>query len=366
VTPDDLQQRQMGSIITHDPMGMPTIVTPPAINDQWFAGLEFYKQCIMDDIGVHEVSKAESDTTTSGIMVELLQEQDTTQIREAHDNIERGEKWRGEWEIALVSQFYAEPRMVAMSQSADPQTAAMNARSFEALTNGGQCTVQVQPGSSIAKSPAARQAWIMDMMKSGGFTPQMMPLLIISSKLLGLEQSDITSEQLSWAAQQMQQYEQTLQQGQAQAQMQAQQQAAQQDLQTKLALLQATAEIEFKQKMALAQLENQANLQMEQNKTNADVLINRDKLQGQIVLEHHKSIDQMFADMRQAIGTMTINEHLKSMPNVSLGATVKLGSVAGPDAEEKWYGLKPDPAAEIATTNKPAPVGFGAGGVGGK
>lgn len=362
VTTDDLQQRQQFAIIEHDPMLMPTIVTPPAINDQWFKALEWYTHCMEDSTGIHEISKGEAAANiTSGFQVQLLQEQDNTQLKEAHDNLERCQKWRGEWELAYAAQYYSEPRLVMLSQVSDPQQAAANVRAFTALTGGGKCLVHVQPGSSIMKSAAARQEWIMQLLTSGGFTPQMMPLLLVASKMMGLNQSDIREEQIMYALKLMQQMEAEQQQQAAQAQqqqMQAQQQGQmamlQMETQAKLQLVTAQANIEMKTKIAMAQIESQANSAMEMHKTAADVAIEREKLQHKLIEIKAKAYEDFHATMQETIGKMFLQEHMASKPSVAL--TGQLGS-QGLIGSEQLAGLpKLDNASEVLTRDKPKPL----------
>lgn len=364
VTTDDLQQRQSFAIVNHDPMMMPTIVTPPSVGASWFDTMNFYKQCIMDDLGVHEVSKAEAGGATSGVMTEILQEQDTTQLREAHDNIERAQKLRGEWEIALAAQFYKEPRMVAVSQSGDPKQAAMNARSFEALTGGGKCIVQVQPGSSISKSPAARQAWIMELMKSGGFNLQMMPLLLISQKLLGLEQADISTDHIQWAMQQMQQMQQMEQQGAAQAQAQAQQAAMQAEMQFKMQMLQMQTEMDIKGKIAVAQIQAQASMAQEKAKTEADVTIEQSKLEGQVHLIKVKAYEDMWAKMHEFIMQAHLQQTEPVRPAISLAGKLGPQGIMGSEKVASLPAI--DDASTLMTINKPPVPKPGAPAAGGK
>ncbi|MGO8672253.1 MAG: hypothetical protein ACLQVD_12910 [Capsulimonadaceae bacterium] len=252
---DAYQSKRNFQKIFYEPGMPPTYQAPPPVNGEWFNALSLLKGLMEDLSGVHEVSNgAVPPGITAGNAIELLQQSDTTQMSEFVGNLESAARQRAEWELALVAQFYQEPRLVGISEEGSPQAALMNARSFENLTSGGQCRVVVTPGSATPKTPAARIQQYMDMAKAGMFAPPMLPVLKMLVDLMGLERSDILTSRIDSAIQQVQQMAPSAAQVQAMKGQQALQQQVQQgqaqaaahSLKTRgdLAVVQAKAESE--------------------------------------------------------------------------------------------------------------------------
>ena len=103
--------------VRHEPGFVPQVFQPSPFNEALLAYAQFIKSLMEDISGVHEVSNGSVPPgITAGNAIELLQQSDQTQLSEFVTCIEIAQKRRAEWEIALVSQFYNEPRLVAVSQ----------------------------------------------------------------------------------------------------------------------------------------------------------------------------------------------------------------------------------------------------------
>lgn len=98
--------------------------TPP-INSYWFTFLEILHGQMEDISGVHEVSNGSvPNGVTAGNAIELLQQSDQTQMSEFVGNVESAQVERATWEIALCAQFYDEPRIIGIQETAAPPVTA--------------------------------------------------------------------------------------------------------------------------------------------------------------------------------------------------------------------------------------------------
>jgi hypothetical protein len=203
---DAYQSKRNFQKIYFEPGLPPTYQAPPPVNTEWFTSINMLQGMMEDITGVHEVSNgAVPPGVTAGNAIELLQQSDQTQLSEFVGNIESACRMRAEWELALVSQFYKEPRLVGISQENTFGQAGGNARMFENLTRGGRVRVSVTPGSATPKTPAARIQQYMDLAKSGMFEPQALPVLKALVDLMGFERSDTLAGRIDIAIKEIQQ-----------------------------------------------------------------------------------------------------------------------------------------------------------------
>jgi len=118
---DAYQSRRNWNRVQHNPGFSPQYFMPPPVSEYWFRFAEMLQGQMENIAGVHEVSNgAVPPGITAGNAIELLQQSDTTQMSEFLTNIETAQKQRAEWELALVAQFYDEPRLVAVSALTAP------------------------------------------------------------------------------------------------------------------------------------------------------------------------------------------------------------------------------------------------------
>ena len=339
---DAYQSKRNFQKITHTPGLAPTYQTPPAVSESWFSALNVLKGLMEDISGVHEVSNGSVPAgVTAGNAIELLQQSDTTQMAEFVGNIEAAAKTRAEWELALITQFYQEPRLVAASEERDPNDQQAAARSFEALKAAGGVRVEVLAGSATPKTAAARIQQYMDMAGKGMFQPEVLPVTKMLVDLMGLERSDIVTERIDAAIGQIKSAQPDPAQIEAVKGQQAQAQAAQQ----------------AQGQQAQHQAESQHEAEMAAVQTHSQVEVEQAKLQGQLALEHAKARSVLALQHMKDINALDLQQHGKE-PSFSISGKMDPAAVA--DAERK-AGLRgeqpPAPQAQKTPTRTQSPTG---------
>jgi hypothetical protein len=198
-------------------VGIPQHIPAPALPPFLLESLRIDDSDMQDASGIHDVSNGSVPPgVTAGNAIELLQESDQTQMADPKGNLEVSNIMRAQCEIAIARQFYTEPRLIAIqdtksspiqqqevtppgSPPANPlDAAAMEAMTFTNLASG---RVAVVPGSSTAKSPAARIQQLMDMASKGMFQLENLPTTIMILDQMGLERSDDLIDRLKTALQ---------------------------------------------------------------------------------------------------------------------------------------------------------------------
>jgi hypothetical protein len=154
-----------GQVITYKPglpppQPLPLQPLPSYVMDE----VERLYRDFEDISGQHEISKGSPPAgVTAATAISFLSEQDdaklTPQVRELETAIET----IGHQILCLVSQFWETPRVVKQV-GAD---SSFNAAVFKGADIKGNTDVRVEAGSALANSKAARQAFLMDMMKMG-------------------------------------------------------------------------------------------------------------------------------------------------------------------------------------------------------
>ena len=315
---DAYQSKRNFSKITYRNGQPPTYQTPPPVSEAWFSLINLTKGLMEDISGVHEVSNGSVPAgLTAGNAIELLQQSDTTQMAEFVGNIEAAACLRAEWELALVSQFYQEPRLVAVSEEGDPQQEQVAARSFEALKASGGVRVEVTPGSATPKTPAARIQQYMDMAQKGMFQPDVLPVTKMLVELMGLERSDTLSERITQAIAEIKASQPDPAQIQAVKGQQAQAIAAQQS--------------QGQQAQQAAQSEHLA--QMAAVNAHSQIEIDQAKLQGLLAIEQTKATNALALQHLKDINALDLQQHDKATIQMRLSGNMDPAGVV--DAEKK-------------------------------
>ena len=124
----------------------------------------------MDDIsGQHEVSKGTTPPgVTAATAISYLQEQDETSLSYTYDSIEEAIEKVAHMTLNYVHQFWDEARQVKIT-GAD---GSFDIKAFKGSDLRGNTDVRVEAGSALPVSKAAKQAFIMDLMKMGFIDPQ--------------------------------------------------------------------------------------------------------------------------------------------------------------------------------------------------
>lgn len=109
---------QENEVIYHNPGFQPIIIPAPTTPPIFHEKLAIEEGNLNDISGVHEVSEGSAPPgVTAGNAIELLQQGDVTQMADFTESLEHFIEEVAKWEVSLASQFYTEPRLVALSTS---------------------------------------------------------------------------------------------------------------------------------------------------------------------------------------------------------------------------------------------------------
>jgi hypothetical protein len=124
----------------------------------------------MDEIsGQHEVSRGQAPPgVTAATAISYLQEQDETKLSYTFDSIEEAVEKVAHMSLNYVHQFWDEARQVKVT-GAD---GSFDIKAFKGSDLRGNTDIRVEAGSALPTSKAAKQAFIMDLMKMGFIEPQ--------------------------------------------------------------------------------------------------------------------------------------------------------------------------------------------------
>jgi hypothetical protein len=127
-------------------------------------------QMDMDDIsGQHEVSRGQVPPgVTAATAISYLQEQDDTVLSGTVQSIEYGMENVAKQTLSHVSQFWDVQRTVKVTGTDGSWDAVM----FKGSDLHGNTDIRMEAGSALPTSKAAKQAWIMDMMKMNFIPPE--------------------------------------------------------------------------------------------------------------------------------------------------------------------------------------------------
>jgi hypothetical protein len=124
----------------------------------------------MDDIsGQHEISRGNTPSqVTAATAISYLQEQDDSKLAYAITSVERAIQQMGRHCLKYVEQFWDMPRTVKVVGS----DGAFEAQSWLSSSLKGNTDLRVEAGSALPQSKAARQAFVMDLLKLGILPPE--------------------------------------------------------------------------------------------------------------------------------------------------------------------------------------------------
>lgn len=123
----------------------------------------------MDEIsGQHEVSRGQVPPgVTAATAISYLQEQDESKLSYTFDSIEEGLEKIAYMTLNYVHQYWDTPRKVKVT-GAD---GSFDVMAFEGSELHGNTDIRIEAGSALPTSKAAKQAFIMDLMKMGFIDP---------------------------------------------------------------------------------------------------------------------------------------------------------------------------------------------------
>jgi hypothetical protein len=123
----------------------------------------------MDEIsGQHEVSRGQAPAgVTAATAIAYLQEQDDTKLSGTYDNIEEGMEKLAHQTLVYVKQYWDTPRMIKTTG----QDQSFDVLTFQGSDLRDNTDIRMEAGSALPTSRAAKQAFVMDLMKMGFIDP---------------------------------------------------------------------------------------------------------------------------------------------------------------------------------------------------
>lgn len=159
-----------GQVILYQPGFNPPTPIPLAQLPSYV--LQEQDRILMDwnDIsGQHEISQGQTPPgVTAATAINYLQEQDETVLKQAYDSMEEGIEKVAFLTLNYVHQFWDIPRTVRVVG----EDGTFDVMAFKGSDLRGNTDIRIEGGSSLPTSKAAKQAFIMDMMKMGFIDPQ--------------------------------------------------------------------------------------------------------------------------------------------------------------------------------------------------
>lgn len=123
---------------------------------------------INDISGQHEVSKGGTPPgVTAATAISYLQEQDETMLSATYDSVEEGLEKLGYQTLTYVKQFWDTQRIVKVVGT----DGSFGVLAFQGSDLGGNTDIRIEAGSALPTSKAAKQAFVMDLMKMGFIDP---------------------------------------------------------------------------------------------------------------------------------------------------------------------------------------------------
>ncbi|HEX5324671.1 MAG TPA: hypothetical protein VFW40_12860, partial [Capsulimonadaceae bacterium] len=178
----------------------PAFQQPPPVNPEWFQMLATIKGDMQEMSGARDVARGTvPNGVTAAQAIEMLQVANASQLTPFLGNIERFVEQRAERRVALYAQFArGVPRLIGLSESADPTQAMANVQAFRALRGGGKTRVVVTPGSARPSSPEAQNERVVEWFKEGMFGPPIDPMAAVAAwKAMDHAKSDAVVEDLT-------------------------------------------------------------------------------------------------------------------------------------------------------------------------
>lgn len=121
-----------------------------------------------DLAGQHEVTKGQVPPgVTAATAIAYLQERDESKMIPTFDSMEEGIEKTAQMALSLVSQNWTTDRIIKVTGP----DGSFDAMAFKGSDLANNLDIRVEGGSSLPQSKAARQAFIMDMMKMGFIDP---------------------------------------------------------------------------------------------------------------------------------------------------------------------------------------------------
>lgn len=123
----------------------------------------------MEDIsGQHEITKGQTPAgVTAATAISFLQEQDDSKLSHTIFSLESAIEKTARQTLSLVGDYWDDARTVQVVG----QEHAFDAQVFTGANLNGNTDIRIEAGSALPQSKAAKQAFIMDLMKMGFIDP---------------------------------------------------------------------------------------------------------------------------------------------------------------------------------------------------
>jgi hypothetical protein len=129
---------------------------------------ERIKQDMNEISGQHEVSRGQVPPgVTAATAISYLQEQDESKLSYTFDSLEEGVEKIAYQTLSYVKQYWDTPRKVKVTG----EDGSFDVMAFEGSDLRDNTDIRVEAGSSLPTSRAAKQSFIMDLMKLGFIDP---------------------------------------------------------------------------------------------------------------------------------------------------------------------------------------------------
>lgn len=159
-----------GQVILYQPgFDKPTPMPMPPMPSHVMNEIQQLQQDMDDVSGQHEISRGQNPSqVTAATALSYLQEQDDTKLSDTIASLEEGVEKLGRHILSHVSEFWTTERTVQIV-GAD---GSFDAQVYKGSAIGGNLNVRVEAGSALPQSKAAKQAFVMDLIKMGVIEPQ--------------------------------------------------------------------------------------------------------------------------------------------------------------------------------------------------
>lgn len=127
------------------------------------------KQDMNDISGQHEVSQGTTPPgVTAATAISYLSEQDDTKLSYSYSSIEECVEKVAHQTLSYAQEYWTVPRKIKVAGD----NGSFDVLAFEGADIRGNTDIRVEAGSALPTSRAAKQAFIMDLMKMGFIDPQ--------------------------------------------------------------------------------------------------------------------------------------------------------------------------------------------------
>lgn len=153
-----------GQVITYKPGYQPPTPLPlQNLPAYVFQSLELLQTDLDDISSQHEITRGQTPPqVTAATAISYLQEQDDSKLSHTIETLEDGVEKIGKLTLSYVSDYWTTERLVTVMG----RDGAFEAERYKGADLKGYNDVRVEAGSALATSKAAKQAFIMDLMKN--------------------------------------------------------------------------------------------------------------------------------------------------------------------------------------------------------